>query len=81
MILNGLNLTKGFYFSYTYDLAKSLQENHGYIRLPSRENRFQWNFELLKDSIESTSPWYIGIIHGFVDQISKRARVLRLRRV
>jgi len=67
-----VDLTKNCYFSYTYDITRSLQ--HNLSRKPGRQNFLQndmfiWNHYLLKNGFKSfKSSWVLPIIHGFVDQ-------------
>ena len=81
-ILNNLDLTKSFYFSYTYDVTNTLQRNikwerehllSGPTSVPDRKlnEMFVWNHHLLQapaKSMENISGWCISIIHGFVNQ-------------
>lgn len=75
-----VDMTKNFYFSYTYDLTNTLQVNmsgpgnndaHG-NKTPFRYNdMFVWNQYLLKSGfkdINSQSGWILPLIYGFVDQ-------------
>ena len=81
-----VDMTKNFYFSYTYDLTNTLQVN---MTMPSNNNNdrqsntkipfryndmFVWNQYLLKagfKDINSRSGWILPLIYGFVDQASK----------
>ncbi|KAF2838947.1 polyphosphoinositide phosphatase Fig4 [Patellaria atrata CBS 101060] len=82
-ILNNLDLTRSFYFSYSYNITRTLQ--HNIIR--EREalamgkkssghdfnSMFVWNQYLLEPAlkaIKSTYDWCLPITHGFVDQSS-----------
>lgn len=80
-ILNNLDLTKSFYFSYAYDITHSLQRN--IIRQREAMNdgltvaahdyngMFVWNHHLLKpavDVLKHPYDWCLPIIHGFLDQ-------------
>ncbi|CAG8553035.1 6267_t:CDS:10, partial [Acaulospora morrowiae] len=73
-IFNNVDLTKNFYFSYTYDITHTLQYNM--TRPPNRRNfsyneMFVWNHYLLETgfrSLKNNSDWILPIIHGFVDQ-------------
>lgn len=71
-IFEQVDITKNFYFSYTYDITRSLQYN---MTSRSPESHFDpnpifvWNDHLTKCVImENNSCWKIPIIHGFVDQ-------------
>ncbi|KAK2603922.1 phosphatidylinositol-3,5-bisphosphate 5-phosphatase [Conoideocrella luteorostrata] len=81
-ILNNLDLTKSFYYSYSYDITRTLQ--HNIIRerttldkelLPSSyeepNSMFVWNSYLLDPAVkclEAAYDWCRPIIHGYVDQ-------------
>ena len=86
-----VDLSKNFYFSYTYDITQSLQHNmtrpvvmdhhHPHAKTPSTElfeynEMFVWNTFLLKSGFESlNSKWALPVIYGFVDQSSKRIKL------
>lgn len=77
-----LDLSKTFYFSYTYDITQTLQTNlvREKRNLENRKERktfkdynemFVWNHALLKPmiaSFENSVRWCLPIIHGFMDQ-------------
>lgn len=81
-ILNNLDLTKSFYFSYTYDVTNTLQKNISWERehlqsgpssSPNRKlnEMFVWNHHLLQGPakhLENINDWCVSIIHGFVNQ-------------
>ncbi|KAI0326799.1 hypothetical protein GY45DRAFT_1328461 [Cubamyces sp. BRFM 1775] len=78
-IFKQVDMSKNFYFSYTYDLTSTLQHNLTRSGLsPSRRwnmnDRFAWNHHLLTaafgaDRAPSTqSHWLVPLIHGHVDQ-------------
>lgn len=80
-ILNNLDLTKSFYFSYAYDITHSLQRNimrqrkamsEGLTEAPHGYNgMFVWNHHLLRpavDVLKHPYDWCLPIIHGFLDQ-------------
>ena len=81
-ILNNLDLTRSFYFSYSYDVTRTLQQNIMRERqalqdglaepLPRDHNdMFVWNHHLLEPAnkaITNTYDWCLSIIHGYVDQ-------------
>lgn len=67
------DLTKDFYFSYTYDLSSNLQFNmtstHSRPIFPSYNEMFVWNHYLLEplhNSMKTTepNPWICPVIHG-----------------
>ncbi|KAI4123292.1 MAG: hypothetical protein LQ338_005341 [Usnochroma carphineum] len=80
--LSNLDLTRSFYFSYSYDITRSLQLNmiqerealdHGMPRrAPDYHNgMFVWNQHLLgpaSKALRNTYDWCLPIIHGFVEQ-------------
>lgn len=80
-ILQNLDLSKTFYFSYTYDITDTLQHNMtrekekalGIYEPNDVEynEMFVWNNSLLQpamDCFEGALDWCIPIIHGFIDQ-------------
>lgn len=81
-ILNNLDLSRSFYFSYSYDITRTLQDNilrerqsldDGSTSLPLRNHNsmFVWNHHLLEPAskaLKNTFDWCIPLIHGFVDQ-------------
>lgn len=83
-ILNNLDLTRSFYFSYSYDITRTLQHNilreRRALRKPLANSAlrdynamFVWNHHLLKPAsavLRTTYDWCLPIIHGFVDQAS-----------
>ncbi|OAA56013.1 polyphosphoinositide phosphatase Fig4 [Cordyceps fumosorosea ARSEF 2679] len=81
-IFNGLDLTRSFYYSYSYDVTHTLQRNimreracmaQGIIPQTDGElnSMFVWNNYLLKPisaAIKNPFDWCRPIIHGYVDQ-------------
>lgn len=81
-ILHGIDLTKSFYYSYSYDVTRSLQHNitrertqlaNGDVPRPDGDFNpmFVWNDYLLRPvSTEIKDPfdWFRPIIHGYIDQ-------------
>ena len=80
-ILNNLDLTKSFYFSYSYDITHSLQRNIIRQRQAMNEGiavaaneyngMFVWNHHLLKPAVNALIhpyDWCLPIIHGFLTQ-------------
>lgn len=69
-----VDLTKNFFFSYTYDLTRSLQENFlanasQPFPPPSFKDMFAWNFFLTRELENCTNnlssfQWVMPIIHG-----------------
>ena len=80
--LNNLDLSRSFYFSYSYDITRTLQDNIArerevlHIRpgdspLKTHNAMFVWNHHLLQPAsraLRKTYDWCLPIIHGFVDQ-------------
>ncbi|GAB7346269.1 hypothetical protein MBLNU457_4994t1 [Dothideomycetes sp. NU457] len=82
-ILNNLDLSKSYYFSYSYDITRTLQHNiirerqamsEGTQRPgPDYNDMFVWNHHLLKPAaaaLENVYDWCLPITHGFIDQAS-----------
>ncbi|KAL4889530.1 polyphosphoinositide phosphatase Fig4 [Aspergillus ambiguus] len=81
-ILNNLDLTRSFYFSYSYDITRTLQHNvsrerkahqDGHPRLLEQDynTMFIWNNHLLGPAITTLKKpweWCLPIIHGYVEQ-------------
>lgn len=81
-ILNNLDLSRSFYFSYSYDITRTLQNNilrerqtlrqcRPDARLTSHNPMFVWNHHLLdpaSKAFKKTYDWCLPIVHGFVDQ-------------
>ncbi|KAL8925761.1 MAG: hypothetical protein Q9208_003258 [Pyrenodesmia sp. 3 TL-2023] len=88
--LSNLDLSRSFYFSYSYDITRSLQLNMIQERevvgqgIPRRSpdyrtGMFVWNHHLLgpaSKALRNTYDWCLPIIHGFVEQthVSVHAR-------
>jgi hypothetical protein len=80
-----IDLAKNFYFSYTYDITNSLQNNLTQPPLAKsgqtddspgllHNDMFVWNHYLLSSgfkNLNSRSGWILPLIYGFVDQASK----------
>jgi hypothetical protein len=81
-IMNNLDLTKSFYFSYSYDITRTLQHNiiterdaiaNGttYPHSQNQNGMFVWNDYLLKPAravLKNTYDWCLPVIHGYIDQ-------------
>ena len=81
-ILNNLDLSRSFYFSYSYDITRTLQNNVVRERREQRyplanndvdyhNSMFVWNHHLLQPAyagMKKTYDWCLPIVHGFVDQ-------------
>jgi phosphatidylinositol 3,5-bisphosphate 5-phosphatase len=81
-ILNNLDLSRSFYYSYSYDITRTLQHNiakerealaHNvpYPHQPSYNAMFIWNHYLLQpaaETLKNTYDWCLPIIHGYIDQ-------------
>ncbi|KAK7470217.1 phosphatidylinositol-3,5-bisphosphate 5-phosphatase [Stygiomarasmius scandens] len=76
-IFKQVDMSKNFYFSYTYDLTSTLQYNltgssrqvHGKWEF---NDRFAWNFHMLTAPFGEGGPiktnWLLPLVHGHVDQ-------------
>lgn len=83
-ILNNLDLTRSFYYSYSYDVTRTLQHNITKERIALNNGQpcsvdeglnpmFVWNSHLLQpavDALKDPFDWCRPIIHGYVDQAS-----------
>ncbi|PCH43055.1 hypothetical protein WOLCODRAFT_74198 [Wolfiporia cocos MD-104 SS10] len=78
-IFKQVDMSKNFYFSYTYDLTSTLQHNLTRTGLPPARrwiynDRFAWNHHMLTTpfhdgkSLAAKSHWLLPLIHGHVDQ-------------
>jgi hypothetical protein len=81
-ILGNLDLTRSFYYSYSYDITRTLQKNLSWLRtqVTSRDSvfalgdlnsMFVWNNHLLKPAVGTLMfpyDWCRPLIHGYVDQ-------------
>lgn len=84
-VLSNLDLSRSFYFSYSYDITRTLQHNivrqrrnlQQHHRHPARHDvnkMFVWNHHLLKPAMgtmRNSYDWCLPIIHGFIDQAGK----------
>ena len=82
--LKSLDLSRSFYFSYSYDITRTLQHNivrerqilrneHANIPERTHNSMFVWNHHLLNPALKAlrhTYDWCLPIVHGFVDQAS-----------
>jgi len=81
-ILHNLDLTRSFYFSYSYDITRTLQHNIclereciangvSYPHEPDFNSMFVWNSYLLEPAkavLKNTYDWCLPVIHGYIDQ-------------
>lgn len=81
-ILNHLDLTRSFYYSYSYDLTRTLQHNisrertalingHPCSADDDFNSMFIWNNHLLQPAakvLNAPFDWCRPIIHGYIDQ-------------
>ncbi|KAG9241586.1 SacI homology domain-containing protein [Calycina marina] len=81
-ILHNLDLTRSFYFSYSYDITRTLQHNicaeracvargDSYPHEPDYNTMFVWNSFLLQPAnaaLKNTYDWCLPVIHGYIDQ-------------
>jgi len=83
-ILQNLDLTKFFYFSYSYNITRSLQENICRQRSDANQqmdtksrywnDMFVWNHHLLvpaQGALKNPYDWCLPVIHGYVEQCCK----------
>ncbi|KZT52574.1 hypothetical protein CALCODRAFT_502129 [Calocera cornea HHB12733] len=74
-----VDMSKNFYFSYTYDLTSTLQKNLTKPNLgidstqPPFDDRYAWNYYLLTPALvckhlRRASDWLLPLVHGHVDQ-------------
>ena len=84
-ILNNLDLTRSFYFSYSYDVTRTLQHNiirerrslgiqQIWSHLEDYNSMFVWNHHFLRPvsaALKTAYDWCLPVVHGFVDQASK----------
>ncbi|KAI6194548.1 Polyphosphoinositide phosphatase [Aphelenchoides besseyi] len=74
-----VDVTTDFFFSYTYDLSRNLQENvlihrntewnkNTYTRSTPHERKFVWNDYLLKPFKDNKirKKWTLEIVHGYI---------------
>jgi hypothetical protein len=82
-ILANLDLTKSFYFSYSYNVTRTLQRNivrermaiNQGLRHSSQDfnDMFVWNHYLLEpamNALKNPYDWCVPVIHGFIEQAS-----------
>ena len=81
-ILGNLDLTRSFYFSYSYNITRTLQRNIiierdavakglPYPRPQDHNAMFVWNDYLLRPAaanLKNTYDWCMPVMHGYVDQ-------------
>ena len=67
-----MELTRDFYFSYTYDLTNTLQQNMGPGAAPELRHKFLWNHHLFCGLLQRglSRAWLPLIVHGFFRQQS-----------
>ena len=92
-IFSNLDLSRSFYFSYSYDITRTLQHNilrerqamqqgNADSSLKQRNSMFVWNHHLLdpaSEALRNTYDWCLPIVHGFVDQASKNVLLAKRR--
>ncbi|GBG59737.1 hypothetical protein CBR_g54840 [Chara braunii] len=70
-LLSGVDLTKDFFFSYTYQLMQTLQKNIGSKDEPiPYENMFVWNAFLTRGIRKclGNTRWTVPLVHGYFQQ-------------
>jgi len=85
-ILQYMQLNKGFYFSYSYDLSNTLQTN--YSKSETINLRFIWNSHLLdmfismfhavEISSNTLDRWLVYVMHGCIKQQTIRMEDLKV---
>ncbi len=65
--LQSVDLSTDFYFSYTYDLSRSMQENARESQA-AQEKKFVWNEFLLEPLRRNriSQRWMLPVVHGYV---------------
>ncbi|KAK2877215.1 hypothetical protein FQN49_001339 [Arthroderma sp. PD_2] len=81
-VMNNIDLTRSFYFSYSYNISRTLQHNivserqaikkgqRGYGN-HDHNSMFVWNQYLLNPAtklLKNVYDWFLPITHGYVDQ-------------
>ncbi|KAF7323248.1 Polyphosphoinositide phosphatase [Mycena chlorophos] len=78
-IFKQVDMSKNFYFSYTYDITSTLQHNLAGSSRPVQGNwpfndRFAWNFHMMtapfgnEEHPHLKPHWILPLVHGHVDQ-------------
>ncbi|KAK6332402.1 phosphatidylinositol-3,5-bisphosphate 5-phosphatase [Orbilia brochopaga] len=83
-IFGNLDLTRNFYFSYSYDITRTLQYNLSKARQALKNGlrpsltssadyneMFAWNHYMLQPALQymtNTFDWCLPLLHGFIDQ-------------
>lgn len=81
-IFGTVDLSKGFYFSRSYDITRTLQHNIARERealnqgqaespTPDHNDMFIWNNHLLapaKEALQTPFDWCLAVTHGYIDQ-------------
>ena len=78
-IFGQIDLSKNFYFSYSYDITQTLQSNMTRPSLKKKDraphnDMFMWNhylWEEVKKDEGLSEDWILPVIYGFVDQASR----------
>ncbi|KAJ2718781.1 phosphatidylinositol-3,5-bisphosphate 5-phosphatase [Coemansia sp. Benny D115] len=64
-----VDLTKNFYYSHTYDITRSLQQNMRGRR--PYQSMFVWNYQMLVNArvgLGVGAEWTVALVHGYIDQ-------------
>ncbi|KAK5938388.1 phosphatidylinositol-3,5-bisphosphate 5-phosphatase [Knufia obscura] len=81
-IFGVVDLSKGFYFSRSYDITRTLQHNimrerralyegHTHPPEPDHNDMFIWNHHLLEPAMTTLAKpfdWCVAVTHGYIDQ-------------
>ncbi|KAK7275522.1 hypothetical protein RIF29_16641 [Crotalaria pallida] len=74
-LLCSVDLTKDFFFSYSYNVMRSLQKNlsdHNMTGKSLYDTMFVWNEFLtrgIRNDLQNTS-WTVALVHGFFQQVN-----------
>jgi phosphatidylinositol 3,5-bisphosphate 5-phosphatase len=87
-IFANVELNKSFYYSYSYNITRTLQENMCRARqalnkgldysVDDLNDMFVWNHNLLEpaqDALNNTYDWCVSLIHGYIEQACKNISI------
>ncbi|KAJ1893509.1 phosphatidylinositol-3,5-bisphosphate 5-phosphatase [Kickxella alabastrina] len=67
-----VDLSKNFYFSHTYDVTRTLQQNLSGNQCHGCYNgMFVWNYQMLINAsvgLRVCAEWTVALVHGYIDQ-------------
>lgn len=76
-----MDLTKDFFYSYSYNIMLSLQKNlsgHNMMGRSLYETLFVWNEFLtrgIRNNVQNTS-WTVALVHGFFKEVHTKCLLL-----